>query len=110
MQWAPRAPPALAPGLGARGGSKEADGQEGDDESTARFWFPSPVVDPINVPLPDPTAKLLCLRSPSAGTPRRSALPLGRGRCHSRRAQPFGPRSLGLRWTLCWQPDRSRPV
>ena len=52
MQWAPRAPPALAPGLGARGGSKEADGQEGDDESTARFWFPSPVVDPINVPLP----------------------------------------------------------
>ena len=52
MQWAPRAPPALAPGLGARGESKEADGQEGDDESTARFWFPSPVVDPINVPLP----------------------------------------------------------
>ena len=52
MQWAPRAPPALAPGLGARGGSKEADGQEGDDESTARFWFPSPVVDPINVPRP----------------------------------------------------------
>ena len=54
MQWAPRAPPALAPGLGARGGSKEADGQEGDDESTARFWFPSPVVDPINVPPPYP--------------------------------------------------------
>ena len=57
MQWAPRAPPALAPGLGARGGSKEAGGQEGDDESTARFWFPSPVVDPINVPLPSRTRR-----------------------------------------------------